>query len=280
MLAALPAGIAAAGAGGGAAAGGSALSGLGGPLIGAGGSLLGGLIGGSDAKKAVKKQWKYQKEFQKNKMQWAVQDAKAAGLHPLFALGAGGGGGSPSFSIPGQSAMGSAIGDAAAQIGQGVAARPSEMAKQLQRAQIESINSQTRRNDAEAALALSQFRRFQQEANVSPSVAAALVDAVDANRTMTGKTRVVPSEQLTRARGDQARTASNRPMWQKWQWGPRPDQVMDIPWSEEGPFEEFGPAKAIATLIRAMQNRAKRAPLPRRPSRKQSRRGRTQRLRR
>lgn len=77
-----------------------------GSLIGAGASLLGGVLGNSAQKKANKqaqqqqaaawaredanlaKQYEQQKEFAQSGIQWKVEDAKKAGIHPLFGLGA------------------------------------------------------------------------------------------------------------------------------------------------------------------------------------------------
>lgn len=55
-----------------------------GALIGAAGSIAGSLIG----KKQADKNLKIQKEFAQHGIRWKVEDAKAAGLHPLAALGA------------------------------------------------------------------------------------------------------------------------------------------------------------------------------------------------
>lgn len=55
-----------------------------GELISAGSKLLGGLLGKSQADK----QAALQKQFAKNAIQWKVADAKAAGVSPLYALGA------------------------------------------------------------------------------------------------------------------------------------------------------------------------------------------------
>lgn len=55
-----------------------------GALIGAGASLLGGLMGKSSADK----QMDMQKKFAKNAIQWKVEDAKKAGISPIYALGA------------------------------------------------------------------------------------------------------------------------------------------------------------------------------------------------
>lgn len=215
-----------------------------GALIQTGGSLLGGLIGGKDAKKAVKKQYKYQKEFAKNQLQWRVQDAKAAGLHPLFALG-GGGGTSPTF-MAGQSPMGSAIADSAAAIGSAVAGRPSELSKQLQSAQIQSINSQTERNQAEAALARSQAARVAQTANVTPSIASAVVDEALAPGTQVGATRVSPVETVTRTRGDESTQAGTQPLFSK--YSTRTGRYMYGPRSDE-PAEAFSMENLPMALI-------------------------------
>lgn len=49
-----------------------------------GGSVISGLFGN----KAAKQNIKYQKQFAQQGIQWKVKDAKAAGIHPLAALGA------------------------------------------------------------------------------------------------------------------------------------------------------------------------------------------------
>jgi len=52
------------------------------------GSIASGIFGASSAKKAAKQQYQQQKEFAQNGIQWKVDDAKKAGIHPLYALGA------------------------------------------------------------------------------------------------------------------------------------------------------------------------------------------------
>lgn len=66
-----------------------------GSLIGAGASLLGGLLGQSSAKEArgdaerlASENIKLQRDFAQQGIRWRVEDAKAAGIHPLAALGA------------------------------------------------------------------------------------------------------------------------------------------------------------------------------------------------
>lgn len=59
-----------------------------GNLISAGMSLFGGLKGQKTQEKMAEKNIQLQKDFAQQGIQWKVADAKAAGIHPLFALGA------------------------------------------------------------------------------------------------------------------------------------------------------------------------------------------------
>lgn len=59
-----------------------------GSIISAGAGLLGGMMSASASKSAARKQVQLQREFAQNGIRWKVVDAKAAGLHPLAALGA------------------------------------------------------------------------------------------------------------------------------------------------------------------------------------------------
>lgn len=59
-----------------------------GNLIAAGTSLLGGILGQNKQEKIAKQNIQLQKDFAQQGIQWKVADAKAAGIHPLYALGA------------------------------------------------------------------------------------------------------------------------------------------------------------------------------------------------
>jgi len=61
---------------------------IGGALIGAGANLLGGLFGRKSSQSQQDLNIKMQKEFAQQGVQWKVADAKKAGIHPLYALGA------------------------------------------------------------------------------------------------------------------------------------------------------------------------------------------------
>lgn len=59
-----------------------------GGIISAGANLLGGILGQNKQDKIAKQNIQLQKDFAQQGIQWKVADAKAAGLHPLAALGA------------------------------------------------------------------------------------------------------------------------------------------------------------------------------------------------
>ena len=62
-----------------------------GPAISAAGNLIGGIIGNSasdDASDFAAKQFRFQNLAAKKSIQWRVKDAREAGIHPIYALGA------------------------------------------------------------------------------------------------------------------------------------------------------------------------------------------------
>lgn len=83
-------------------------------ILGAIGGIAGSLLGGLFGKKQADDQAELQREFAQNGIRWKVEDAKKAGIHPLYALGAQTTAyspisvGSPDFATGGQN-LGSAI---------------------------------------------------------------------------------------------------------------------------------------------------------------------------
>ncbi|UYD39207.1 MAG: hypothetical protein [Wigfec virus K19_143] len=116
----IPAGFAAASGG----------SGMLGKLIGPVSKLVGGFLGS----KAADKNIKLQKQFAKNAIQWKVNDAKAAGIHPLYALGAQ----TTSFSpVSVGMDMPTALADMGQDVSRAVAAGSSNAERQLTALQLE-----------------------------------------------------------------------------------------------------------------------------------------------
>lgn len=93
-----------------------------------------------------------QKEFAQNQIRWRVADAKAAGLHPLAALGASPLGFSPSFSGGISSSSDwdySAMGDAIGKMGQDIGRAVEATATEKERAEAAAYQSQARKLDLE-----------------------------------------------------------------------------------------------------------------------------------
>ena len=85
-----------------------------GSAIGSAIGAVGSLIGGGIASNNANKQYEMQKEFAQNGIRWKVADAKAAGIHPLAALGA------QTFSYNPIAVGDNGIADALSQMGQGI----------------------------------------------------------------------------------------------------------------------------------------------------------------
>jgi hypothetical protein len=133
----------------------------------AAGSLIGGAMSDRTARNSASAQRQMDIEFAKNQIQWKVADAKKAGVHPLYALGASGSY-APSNVIQGQSNTGSALGTASAQIAdmymQSATRKDDRDSRSaLLASQVNAANQAANRDEAAAILTMSQNRRVQQE---------------------------------------------------------------------------------------------------------------------
>lgn len=121
------------------------------------GALVGGALNAYYAGKAADVEYGRQKEFAQNSIQWRVNDAKKAGLHPLYALGGHGATYSP------QAALGDdyGISEASRYVGEGLARsaeakqakKLAQFSQELQLKQLSLENkrlaSDVKKNDAE-----------------------------------------------------------------------------------------------------------------------------------
>lgn len=130
----------------GAAAGTAIMPGWG-TAIGAGVGLIGGALSNYSNQNQADKGYATQKEALQNSIRWRVADAKAAGIHPLYALGA------PAFNVS-PVTYEDKIGPAIQQMGQMMPditrGKISEPERILQFEQYRNLVSQTDKNDAEA----------------------------------------------------------------------------------------------------------------------------------
>lgn len=83
-----------------------------GSLISGGFGLTGGLLSDASQRSIAAMNWERQKEALHNTIQWRVEDAKKAGIHPLYALGA------PTFNAPAQIYGGTGLGEGLRDMGQ------------------------------------------------------------------------------------------------------------------------------------------------------------------
>lgn len=127
---------------------------FGGPIGGAIGAGVAGLVGDRQAANAAEEAFErnadLQREFAQHGIQWRVEDAKAAGVHPVYALGAGGAAFAPVAINPQRTDWG-AMGQ---NMARAVAAQSDEMSRRLQEAQLKVLESEARRNDAAAVASL------------------------------------------------------------------------------------------------------------------------------
>lgn len=133
---------------------------IGGALIGGASSMLGGLFSSQSNLKATKAQIEAQREFAQHGVSWRVSDAKAAGLHPLAALGMQPSQFSPVV-IP--DSMGPAISEAGQSIGRAVQATAAPKLTELDQLNKQLILSQIAETDARAEAIRSDNARANQE---------------------------------------------------------------------------------------------------------------------
>lgn len=120
-------------------------SGLQGALTSSGG-------GGWDAEDSFSANAALQKEFAQHGIRWRVEDARAAGVHPLYALGAGGAAAAPiSVMDAPQEDWRLRMGQ---DLGRAVTAQMDPMQRRLQEAQLKVLESEAAKNNALALAAV------------------------------------------------------------------------------------------------------------------------------
>lgn len=183
-----------------------------------------------------------QKEFAQNGIRWKVEDAKAAGVHPLYAIGASGSSYSPV-------SVGSNIGAAMAQSGQDIsramnATRPlDEREKWIQDMQDNMLYLDMQRRELENLLIQRQINQsFNQVGPALPTPPEGVV-------------KNVPDERISNDPRDTSKTAGDRhPMWKSYEF--IPGLRVDLPYSNEGPAESMeGVGPVVATLLRNLAGR-------------------------
>lgn len=177
-----------------------------GALLGAGASLLGGILGNKSAEKAADKNAALQREFAQSGIQWKVEDAKKAGVHPLAALGAQTVSFSPSY-VGGDYSSLSAAGQNIGQAVERTATAPQQMGGVLAKLQIQRAELENQKLASEIAVTNAQLR---------PPMAAAVDPFIVPGQAQSG-VKSVPLERIASAHNH--------------------------PWTEAGPVSDVGFAR-------------------------------------
>lgn len=132
---------------------GLSLKDLAGPFVSAVGSFFGAKEQSKSAEKIAQENAEFQREFAQHGVRWRVEDALAAGVHPLYALGGSGATYSPNPIPVLESPLGGALKEMGQGLGRAVAAQETSDQRELRLAQIRLINAQAGAADAQAMAA-------------------------------------------------------------------------------------------------------------------------------
>lgn len=123
--------------------------------------------GGWDASDSFSANAALQREFAQHGIRWRVEDAKAAGVHPLYALGAGGAAAAPVsvMDAPQESWAGKMGQD----LGRAVASQMDPMQRRLQEAQLKVLESEASKNNALALAAVGSRRAVSDQPGNAPA---------------------------------------------------------------------------------------------------------------
>lgn len=199
----------------------------------------------------MKRNEKMQEEFARSGIQWRVEDAKAAGVHPLFATGGSTAGFAPNPVVPfdfGLKQMGQDVAGAKAR-------QETAPERELRMAQLSALRAQALRDLAQSQLFDSEAARHRQEMSGGgfPGETVDVISGAVVRPLLDAATYVEPSAALE-ARGGLANERA-QPGWTKFDFGDGPIVLPYTPESQglmeslEGLDVKFLPA-VIAENVR------------------------------
>lgn len=212
-----------------------------GAAIGAGASLIGANKSRSSARRAnetneaiAAEDRALQREFATKGVQWRVQDAKEAGLHPLFALSSG----VPSYSSPTRVGAipvdtGQGIRGAGQAIQRAISAQKSPEERAYETANLDLLKAKTGTETTMQAYYASLAARNHQELNASKAVPT----SQDPTSVMPDVIESKPSEIISHSSKFPASVAGTRPILVEYTHPTIQGAKIMLPYSEEGPSE-------------------------------------------
>lgn len=223
-----------------------------GSLISAGSNLLGGIIGAKASRDNTQDQINFardqaaasealQREFAQHGIRWRVEDAKAAGLHPLFALGGSGATFTPAAASinfdNGGVEMGRALAAAGQDLGRAISAQKTPVERQMEAAALRGAEARAEKDFAEAAYWRSRAaREFQ--GTMSSSSLPLFFGSPNAMSLFDGQYDVLqpkPAEIESRSSNNRSAGAGTHVFWRSYEINP--GKTVYLPFSDEGPAE-------------------------------------------
>lgn len=198
-----------------------------------------------------------QREFAKSGIKWRVEDAKAAGLHPLYALGGTGATYQPSpmaLMTPDQSGLGRGLAEAGQAVGRSIQAQQTPAQRQAEALQLQLLHAQVQKEHTLAAYYDSEAARNRQAAFQSSSIPEGKVTIGEM-----GAVKNIPDEQVSHAVGDPSKTAGIHAGWREYTFGKDrhgPIRLV-LPVNEEGWSESLSelPIAMYPMIYRANQEK-------------------------
>lgn len=167
-------------------------------IIPAAASIIGGAISSNASRQNAQSNINQQREFAQQGIQWRVEDAKKAGVHPLFALGAN----LPQFSpVHAEDSMGPALAEAGQSIGRGLAARGTPQERLMFLAQLRAQEAQIGESEERRSLIRLERMKLMREMlgtpaapDFSPGANNLLPEGQVPSERLTGMVEEVPSK--------------------------------------------------------------------------------------
>lgn len=166
-----------------------------------GGAALGGAIGAAADLYTARENRQSQEEFAKHGIRWRVEDAQAAGVHPLFALGGG---------VTPFTPQATAFAEAGQNIGRAAFTSMTEGERALQEANLKVLASTAARNDAEAAWFNSRAATNSQAARSATAFPISATNAPEVNALYADALKLEPDVMVSRSIYDEGQTAGER----------------------------------------------------------------------
>lgn len=186
---------------------------------------LGGLASADEARRQREENLRYQREFAQMGIRWRAEDARAAGLHPLSVLGAGG---ASYSSAPIVTPLGDALGTMGQNVSRAAGAGSSRTDLMLTNARMVEAMASAKRDEAQAAyytnLAAKTAQEMRQAKPLPDQVVVKSFPLGDRDAGIVESPlsvdaiKVVPSEQRSASSMFPSRESSVSPFYQEHRW--------------------------------------------------------------